>query len=155
TILALVQARMARVPSRHRPHYAPTERYQILVDMKLHGMTMQETAQAHQVSAQTITRWMDEGTREPDKKSIGTLIRAKPPLMGYSDMERDLVGAVRRVGFGGNLKIAQTLARAGMKMSKETVRRYRRKARKPSGPGHEAIKFVGRVLRAKRPGHVW
>jgi len=154
-IATFLRARMRRVPPRHRPHYSPTERYQVLMEMKFHGMTLQEAADELLVSEQTIARWLDEATREPDKTSIGTLLRAQPPLMRYSDGERDLVAAMSRVGFGGNLKIAQTLARAGVKISKETVRRYRRKARKPGGPAPEVTKLVGRILRAKRPGHIW
>ena len=53
-------------------------------------MSVQETATELLVSKQTINRWMDEATREPDKKTIGCLLRAKPPLMGYSDIERHL-----------------------------------------------------------------
>jgi putative transposase len=154
-IAKFLQARMRRVPARHRPHYVPTERYQVLMQMRFHGMTIQEAADELLVSQQTIARWIDEATREPDKESIGTLLRAKPPLMRYSDGERDLVAAMSRVGFGGNLKIAQTLARAGVKISKETVRRYRKKPRKPGGPAPEVTKLVGRILRAKRPGHIW
>ena len=155
-IATFLQARMRRVPARHRPHYSPTERYQVLMEMKFHGMTLQEAADELLVSGQTIARWMDEATREPDKTAIGTLLRAQPPLMRYSDGERDLVAAMSRVGFGGNLKIAQTLARAGVKISKETVRRYRtQKPRKPGGPAPEVTKLVGRILGAKRAGHIW
>jgi transposase len=154
-IASFLRARMRRVPPRHRPHYAPTERYQVLMEMRFHGMTIQEAANDLLVSEQTIARWMDEATREPDTTSIGTLLRAQPPLMRYSDGERDLVTAMSRVGFGGNLKIAQTLARAGVKISKETVRHYRKRERKPRGPAPEVTKLVGRILRAKRAGHIW
>ena len=34
------------------------------------------------------------------------------------------------------------------------MRRYRAKAA-PRGPGHKVTKLVGRILRAKRPGHIW
>src|SRR5260370_26593960 len=67
-IAMLLGARLRRVESRHRPHYTPTERFRILAVKEFHGMTVEETAEALLVSEQTITRWMDEATKEPEKK---------------------------------------------------------------------------------------
>ncbi len=54
---------------------------------------------------------------------------------------------------GGSAKIAQMLARAGLKIGRETVRRYRRAPRPPqpaASPQSEP-----RVLRAKYVNHIW
>jgi transposase InsO family protein len=52
-------------------------------------------------------------------------------------------------GFGGSRRIAQTLARAGWRVGRETVRRWRR-ARRPLVP-----RTSGRPLVAWYPNHVW
>ena len=73
--------------------------------------------------------------------------------MKYSDVIRNLVRLMEQMGFGGNKRIAQSLARAGVKLSRETVRRYRKQPRKteprPSGKTNQ------RVLKARSPNHIW
>ena len=100
---------------------------------------------------------MTEATSEPDKKTIGSLLKASPPLMGYSQVVRDLVTQMSPFGFGGNLKIAQTLARAGVKLSKETVRRWCNNPKPPCPPKDLPAEPqpAGPALRAKRPNHIW
>ncbi|MGH9823869.1 MAG: hypothetical protein ACREDR_11540, partial [Blastocatellia bacterium] len=112
---ALLRARMERTPPRHRNHYIPVERYQILVHKETYGLTILQTADAFLVSEQTICRWIAEATEEPEKKTVGSLLKAVPPLMSYSDVVRNLAVSMSLMGFGGNLKVAQTLARAGVK----------------------------------------
>jgi transposase InsO family protein len=51
------------------------------------------------------------------------------------------------------ITIAQTLARAGMKISRETVRRYRKRGRPPRFPGDDIA--TPRVLSAKYVNHIW
>ncbi|HKV39794.1 MAG TPA: hypothetical protein VJX67_11325, partial [Blastocatellia bacterium] len=131
---SLLHARMSRVQPCHRPHYTPSERYQILVHKQTFGLSLTQIADMVLVSEQTITRWMTEATNEPDKETIGSLLKASPPLMGYSQVVRDLVTQMGQFGFGGNLKIAQTLARAGVKLSKETARRWRNNPKSPHPP---------------------
>src|SRR5262249_55980835 len=80
--------------------------------------------------------------------------KAVPPLMRYSDVVRDLVCLMDEMGFGGNLRIAQTLARAGIKLSRETVRRWRKEPRSPR-PSIQSKRRLGPVLSAKRPNHIW
>ena len=155
---ALLRARIARIPARHRNHYTPVERYQILVHKETYGLTIQQTAEAFLVSEQTICRWIAEATGEPNKKSVGSLLKAVPPLMTYSDVVRNLAVSMSQMGFGGNLKVAQTLARAGVKLSKESVRRWRQKPSSPSSRETSTTptaKQGGQILRAKRPNHVW
>jgi hypothetical protein len=103
------------------------------------------------VSVQTIRRWYEEALREPTKKTIGSLLKAVPPLMRYSDIT--LIRIMDQMGFGGAKRIAQTLTREGIKLSRETVRRYRKQPRKPA-PRPDS-KSIERTLRAKRPNHIW
>ena len=105
------------------------------------------------VLADTIKRWFAEAVREPARNTVGSLVKAVPPLMQYSDVVLNLVMLMADTGFGGNRRIAATLARTGVKLSRETVRRYRKHPRVP-GPKPET-KSVARELRAERPNHVW
>ncbi|MGH9763873.1 MAG: hypothetical protein ACREAC_23825, partial [Blastocatellia bacterium] len=102
---ALLRARIARTPARHRNHYTPVERYQILVHKETYGLTILQTAEAFLVSEQTICRWIAEATEEPEKKTVGSLVKAVSPLMSYSDVVRNLAVSMTQMGFGGNLKV--------------------------------------------------
>jgi hypothetical protein len=74
---------------------------------------------------------------------------SRPPVRRYADVVGNLVQQMDRWGFGGNRRIAQTLARAGVRIGRETVRWYR-KAPAPTAPRPPAH---GR-LRATGPNHV-
>ena len=150
---ALLEARISRIDAKRRSRYTPEERFNILVHKETYSRTFEEAAESFLVSPQTIKRWFDEAVKEPARKTIGSLLKATPPLMKYSDVIRNLVCLMEQMGFSGNKRIAQTLARAGVKLSRETVRRYRKQNRKPepqpSGKRNE------RVLKAKSPNHIW
>jgi hypothetical protein len=73
--------------------------------------------------------------------------------MSYSAVVRDLVLTMDQMGFGGGLRIAQTLAREGVKLSKETVRRWRKSPRKPS-PEKGTQTKAGSLLKASNPNHI-
>jgi transposase InsO family protein/transposase-like protein len=151
--ILLLRARMSRIDAKHRSRYTPEERFNILVHKETYSLTLEQTAQRFLVSAQTIKRWFDEALREPTKKTIGSLLKAVPPLTRYSDVTRNLVCLMEQMGFGGCKRIAQTLTRAGIKLSRETVRRYRKQPRQPR-PNPKPTS-AGGVLIAKRPNHIW
>lgn len=115
--------------------------------------TRRQTAKLFLVDSRTITRWERESVDKPERKAVGGLVRPDPPLRGYDDVVKRLVQRLDALKVGGSLKIAQMLARAGQKISRETVRRYR-KARKLPEPGGQAS-ASGRVLRAKCANHIW
>ena len=69
-------------------------------------------------------RWECEALAEPEKEAIGTLVRARPPLRGHDDVVKCLVQMLDAFDIGGSAKIAQMLGRAGLKIGRETVRRY-------------------------------
>ena len=115
--------RLARIAPRHRSHYSPVERFRILVFMHTYGLSWADTADRFLVSVTTIARWVREATAEPTRRSVGVLLKAAPPVRRYSDVVRDLVSQMDVWGFGGNRRIAQTLARAGVKIGRETIRR--------------------------------
>ena len=139
----LLQARMNRIDSRRRKHYSPQERFRIILFKETYSLTVEATAQLFLISAQTIGRWIDQAVKEPGKATVGSLLKAVPPLMSYSAVVRDLARTMDQMGFGGSLRIAQALAREGIKISKETIRRWRKCPRKPkptsSKPGPSII----------------
>jgi putative transposase len=151
----ILQDRMYRIESRHRNRYAPRERFQIVLFKEMYGLTIGQTASEFAVSPQTIKRWLDHAVREPCNRTIGSLLKAVPPMMGYSDVVQDLVRLMGEMGFGGNLRIAQTLARAGVKLGRETIRRWRNDGRLPSREHNKQARKPGPVLKAKRPNHIW
>ena len=121
--------------------------------MRTHGLSRIETARLFLVDSQTVARWEREALAEPETEAIGTLVRAKPPLRGYDDVVKRLVQMLDAFEIGGSKKIAQMLARAGLKIGRETVRRYR-KAPRPPQPAGSPMES-SRILRAKYVNHVW
>ena len=152
-VVEIQRARLARFPARHRKHYTPVERFRILELMGAFGLGLRETARLFLVDPQTIARWQREALAEPEAETVGTLVRADPPLRGYDDVVKRLVQMLDSFEVGGSAGIAQMLARAGLKLGRETVRRYRR-APRPPRPGDEAM-GKPRVLRGKRVNHIW
>jgi hypothetical protein len=143
--------RLGRMPPRHRTHYTPAERFRIVVFTRTYGLSLDDAAHRFLVTPATLSRWLKEAAGAPTRQAIGTLIRATPPVRRYADVVRNLVQAMEVWGFGGSRRIAQTLARAGVRLGRETVRRYRHSPRRvppapcvPHGP-----------LVARRPNHVW
>jgi transposase InsO family protein len=152
----ILRERMYRIDNRHRNRYTPRERFLIVLYKVTYGLTAEQTASEFVVSPQTVKRWIDQAVREPCKRTIGSLLKAVPPLMGYSDLLRDQVGVMVEMGFGGNLLIAQTLARAGVKLSRETIRRWRNQGRMPGGAdARPRPTKTGPILKAKYPNHIW
>jgi hypothetical protein len=150
---ALLEARMSRIDAKHRSRYTPEERFNILVHKETYSRTFEEAAESFLLSPQTIKRWFDEAVKEPARKTVGSLLKATPPLMKYSDVIRSLVHLMEQMGFGGNKRIAESLARAGVKLSRETVRSYRKQPRKPEP--RPSGKTDGRVLKARSANHIW
>lgn len=106
------------------------------------------------VDPQTIARLRNEAERQPDKHTVGSLVKASPPLRSFGDVTRHLVAMLDVMRVGGSRRIAQMLVRARLKISHETVRRYRKaKPPLPAGPVGESRNTDG--VRAKRPNHVW
>ena len=96
----LLQARMNRIDSRRRKHYSPQERFRIILFKESYSLTVEATAQLFLISAQTIGRWIDQAVKEPGKATVGSLLKAVPPLMSYSAVVRDLARTMDQMGFG-------------------------------------------------------
>ena len=145
--------RWQKLPERRRPHYAPEQRFRILRFQHLLVLSDRETARLFSVSPNTIVRWREATRTEPNSETVGSLVRPQPPVRRYADVVRHLIQTMALMGFGGNRLIAQTLARAGWKLSLETVRRIRREVLPQPAPTSRTS--PGRAVRARYPNHVW
>jgi len=154
-VVDLLGSRLDRLPERRRPHYSPHQRWRILEMKRLLALSTDEAAHLFRVSTGTIFRWEAEAGHEPDKQTIGSLLKPVPPVRRYADVVRHLVQLMDRLGFGGADKIAGTLARAGWRIARETVRRYRHEP--PVGPHRETVRRAraSETLRARCPNHIW
>ncbi len=159
--------RLARVPPAHRPHYRKTDRARILHHKDVFHLSCREVARLYALTSSTIHRWVVDtiSPKRPDRP----LVAPAPPDRSYPVLLRRQVANMAMAGFGGSLRIAQTLALEGIALSRSTVRRWTMEtapARETSVAGRpasltrvskeeaEPAKVVERAVRAKRPNHV-
>ncbi|HYU26127.1 MAG TPA: DDE-type integrase/transposase/recombinase [Thermoanaerobaculia bacterium] len=155
-IVDLTRGRFLRIRAAHRPHYTPEERFRIVVFIRTHSYTIADAAATFMVDPNTIGRWIREATREPDKNTVGSLLKAAPPVRTKSDVTRALVALLDRMKVGGSRTIAQMLVRAGKDISHETVRRLRKNPPPPPAtPAPDTRRKEATPLRAKEPNHIW
>ncbi len=123
-VVGLLHARLAKVPDRHRPHYAPAARFEILEIRNLLGWNQHRAAIQFLVSDNTISNW--ERDQSPESKTVGSLAKPVPPVTRLNDATRHLVQMMARFGFGGSELIASHLALAGFRIAEKTVRNIKR-----------------------------
>lgn len=104
-IAGILRARLGRFPARQRRHYAPEERFEIIRLIHTHGISHTEAGHLFVVDPNTIARWEREVFGRPDGQTVGTLVRASPPLRGYGDVIVRLVQQLDRFGIGGSATI--------------------------------------------------
>jgi transposase InsO family protein len=78
-----------------------------------------------------------------------------PPIRRYADVVRHLVQLMERLGFGGADTIAATLARAGWRLARETVRRYRQAPPVRPRPQPPRRAQATNTLQPRYPNHIW
>jgi transposase InsO family protein len=154
-VVELLGSRLDKLPERRRPHYTPHQRWRILELRKLLALSADETARLFRVSKGTVFRWELEAARDPQKQTVGSLLLPVPPLRRYADVVHHLVQTMDRLGFGGAEKIAATLAPAGWRLCRETVRRYRHQPPTHPKPCPAKSSKQTQPLRARRPNDLW
>ena len=86
--LRLKDARLERVPPKHRPHYRPIERLEILELRAARGWNLAATAKAFLVTTATIASWM---RRLADEGEAGLLQFDDPiterPALGHGERQ--------------------------------------------------------------------
>jgi transposase InsO family protein len=146
-------ARMASIPPQHRPHYAPPERLAILELKAARGWSLEQTAKEFLITAATVASWM----KRLDEEGPEALVQMPVPVNKFPDLVHYVVQRLKTLcPTMGKVKIAQTLARAGLHLGSTTVSRMLKEK-----PRHEP--FVSnpkpdteeRIVTAKYPGHVW
>ncbi len=144
-------ARMARIPAQRRPHYSPIERLEILQLRAARGWSLQQTAKAFLVTPETVAAWM----KRLDEAGPNALLQLSEPVNRFPELVRYLVQRLKVLcPMMGKVKIAETLARAGLHLGKSTVARILQEKPAPR-PCQVPQTDAGRVVTSKRPNHVW
>ncbi len=152
-IASILIEHVQKIHQNHRAHYSPEHRFRILRVKSLLGWSHTEAAGCFDVASHTIARWEVERRTDPEKETIGSLVKPQPPVRRFADVVRHLVQTMAASGFGGNQRIAQTLARAGWKLASETVRRIR-KEKPAAAPEAAAEPKAMPSVTARYPNHV-
>jgi putative transposase len=150
----ILRSRLECIPARHRPHYTPEVRFQILEHMRAFLLSVEETARRVLVTPQTLYNWLRDLALHPAARTIGLLLRPVPPIRRYGNVLRRLVRHMKHLGFGGDRQIAATLARFGWKPSRRSVARFgkERAAPPPVGPQRSPRPTTVQGL---YPNHLW
>lgn len=115
-------------PRVHNPHYTPILRMRILQLRAARGWTLEKTARVFLIDGQTLLAWMSQ-LDDPDGRP---LIQAVEPVNRYPDFVRCLVRQIKTLfPTMGSVRIAQTLAREGLRLGATTVRRIVREKNRP------------------------
>jgi hypothetical protein len=151
--IRIVNARMEIIPPTSRPNYPPTERLAILELKAVRGWSLDKTAKAFLVTPATIASWM----KRLDEQGTKALIQVPLPVNKFPDFVRYVVQRLKTLcPTLGKVKIAQTLARAGLHLGTTTVSNLLKQK-----PSHEPFMSASepaektRIVTAKYPNHVW
>jgi transposase InsO family protein len=150
--LSIKDDRWERSPSRRRPHYTPIQRMRILQLRAARGWTVEKTARVFLLDEQTLLEWMGR----LDEPGTRPLIQTTEPVNRYPNFVRCLVRQVKMLfPTMGSVRIAQTLARAGLELGSTTVRRIVREKGGPAADGPAVALVRRRRVVARYPGHTW
>jgi transposase InsO family protein len=166
----ILRARWDTVPPQHRPHYPPPERLAILSLRAATGWTTAETARRFLVTPNTISEWICR----LDEQGPNALVQLREPVNRYPDFVTVLVQQLHKtVPALGKLRIAHSLAQAGLHLSKTTVARMLKRPEPKTVPpkttqavkgtkaaGHAKLELAPeppreRKVTAKYPHHLW
>ena len=149
--LRIIGTRMARIAPQRRPQYSPVERMAIMELRAMRGWSNAETARRFFVSDATIRTWL---RRADDKDS---LLQLATPVNRFPDFIRLAVQQIKLFCPSlGKVKIAETLARAGIHIGKSTVSRIldEKPANSPEPSSSGDSSKSSRIV-AKYPNHTW
>ncbi|MEQ8769716.1 MAG: DDE-type integrase/transposase/recombinase [Phycisphaerales bacterium] len=155
--LAVFRSQRQRRASKQRPHYAPEERAEILQVMRLRGWSAKLAGQRFVVHPNTIRNWQ----RAVDDRLGSQRMLGVPPWNrlrgGVRWLVRELRDAFPEPEFGSRT-IARHIMRAGIGISRTTVRRIleEKPTRPPrSYPDQRVTKAPKHVQHPTEPGRVW
>ncbi|MBW8034776.1 MAG: transposase family protein [Planctomycetes bacterium] len=151
--LRIKDARMAKLPPRKRPQYAPQERMAILELKAARAWNLAETARTFMVDPETIASWMMRAAGCQDG-----LLQLSQPVNKYPDYVRYIIQRLKMLcPTMGKVRIAQVLARAGLHLSATTVGRIVKEEPFPVKPDSDIIESETkqRIVTARCSNHVW
>ena len=150
--MRIKDARMARIAPHRRPHYPPTERMAILELRAARGWSLQQTADAFQLTAPTIASWM----KRVDEEGSDALVQMRVPVNKFPDFVRYVVQRLKVLcPTMGKVKMAQTLCPCRTACRCDDGRPD---AQGQTGTETEAggrSQTADRVVTSKYPNHVW
>jgi hypothetical protein len=113
---------------------------------------LENTFRVFHVTAPTVAAWLGRLEEEgPD-----ALVQMRVPVNRFPDFVRYLVQRLKTLcPTMGKVKIAQTLARAGLHVAATTVGRMLKEDAAPKPQPEKNAPSTGRVVTAKYPNHVW
>ena len=117
---------------------------------------MKQTAQNFQVTPATVAAWM----KRLDEDGPEALVQTPVPVNRFPDYVRYVIRRFKTLcPTMGKVKIAETLARAGLHLGATTVGRMLKQKHRPklptSGPTDPEPVTKQRIVTAKYPNHVW
>jgi transposase InsO family protein len=167
-LVALLLARLKRVPVRQRPHFTPSERNEILMLMVKMGWTTKQIARRVLVAAETISSWR----RALRTTGTEAFIAPRQPINKFNDAVAVVVKTMHAAAthLGKRAEAAQLL-HAGLKISASSVWRLKQRRTPtppkpmpaPKSPAHspvtasssDAVRKPPQRVTAKRANHVW
>ena len=96
-IVEILGARLDKIPDRNRPYFTPAQRYQILEIKSLLGWSRDQIAHLFRVCSNTISNW--EQHADPVSKTVGSTVKAVPPIVRMADVSRRLVQSMLQLGW--------------------------------------------------------
>ena len=148
--IRIKDARMDYITPHRRPRYGPFERMAILELRAARGWSLKQAGGTFRVAAATIASWsarLDEG-------GSTALLQISGPVNRYPDFVRYIVQRLKTLCPAmGKVRMADTLARAGLHLGATTVGRILKEERIPD-PGDDED-TLGNVVTARYPNHVW
>ncbi|MEM1185337.1 MAG: hypothetical protein AAGI53_10090, partial [Planctomycetota bacterium] len=146
--LTVFRSQRHRKPAKHRPHYAPEERAEILQVMRLRGWSAKQAGQRFVVHPNTIRNWQ----RAVEDKLRAERMLGNPPWNRLHEGVRWLIHELRRTfpePEFGTRTIARHVMRAGIRASRTTIRRVLQEEEPRNSHKHTL-----RHRRTKAPSHV-
>ena len=153
----LLTLRFSRLPAHQRPHYTPQERMAILELKAAHNLSLEQTASLFLVGSSTVSAWM----KRIDEQGERALVHLREPVNKFPEFVKYLVQRLSKLcPTMGTIKMAQTVARAGLHISKTTIDRF---CREPDVPEDnrkakalvEVTETPKKGIDAKYPNHTW
>ena len=148
----LKDSRWIRLSPRRRPHYTPVQRMRILQLKAARNWSCEQAAEAVMIDEQTLKSWM----RRVDEEGDHALVQLTEPANRFPDYVRYLVRQLKALCPSmGKVRIAQTLARAGLHLSATTVGRVLRETSPAPDDVEMPVTISSRRVTARKPGDLW